>query len=197
MLETVHNAPLALTVVTGSTRAGRFGPTVADWFAMQARRFGDMDVDAVDLADHDLPEAGGDGTGEQAAEAARLGGRLAAADAYVFVTPEYNHSFPAPLKNAIDLYREEWRAKPVGFVSYGGMGGGLRAVEQLRLVFAELHAPTVRDTVSFHMAWERFDEQGEPYDAEGCSMAAKGMLAQLDWWGRTLRAGRAAVPYTC
>lgn len=84
--------------------------------------------------------------------------RIAAADAVLIVTPEYNHSFPGPLKTSIDSLRDEWKAKPVGFVSYGGIGGGLRAVEALRLVFAELHAVTVRDTVSFHNPWSRFEQ---------------------------------------
>jgi hypothetical protein len=73
-----------------------------------------------------------------------------AADAFVVVTPEYNHSYPASLKHAIDMAHGEWNTKPVAFVSYGGISGGLRAVEALRLVFAELHATTIRDTVSFH-----------------------------------------------
>ena len=82
----------------------------------------------------------------------------------MIVTPEYNHSFPAALKNTIDWFRDEWQAKAAGFVSYGGMAGGQRAVEHLRQVFAELHAVTVRETLSFHMAWERFDEDGRPRD---------------------------------
>ena len=88
--------------------------------------------------------------------------RLAAADAFVVVTPEYNHSYPAPVKTLIDWHFTEWQAKPVGFVSYGGMSGGLRAVEHLRGVFAELHAVTVRDTVSFHGAWDRFGPDAPP-----------------------------------
>ncbi|MEV0054045.1 NAD(P)H-dependent oxidoreductase [Saccharopolyspora shandongensis] len=181
---------LRLAVIIGTNREGRFGPTVGDWFTRQAREFGGLDVDVIDLAEIDLPATLDFG----ARPVVELAGRLAAADAYVVVTPEYNHSFPAVLKHAIDLYREEWQAKPVGFVSYGGMGGGLRAVEQLRLVFAELHAMTVRETVSFHNAWERFDETGAPID-EGCNEAAKGMLGQLTWWARALRAARAAEPY--
>lgn len=110
------------------------------------------------------------------------------------VTPEYNHSFPAVLKNAIDLFREEWRAKPVGFVSYGGQGGGLRAVEQLRLVFAELHAMTVRDSVSFHGAAAVFDG-GRPVDAAISHSAGVNMLEQLEWWGSALRSAREARPY--
>jgi len=117
------------------------------------------------------------------------------ADAYVVVTPEYNHSFPASLKHAIDLYREEWRAKVVGFVSYGGVGGGLRAVEQLRSVFAELHTTSVRDSVSFHRAPERFDAQGQPLDVAGTATAAAGMLDQPAWWARTLHDAREARPY--
>ncbi len=74
---------------------------------------------------------------------------LSEADAFIVVTPEYNHSFTASLKFVLDLVYEPWQGKPVAFVSYGGISGGLRAVEQLRLVFAELHAVTVRDTVSF------------------------------------------------
>ncbi|KAA5836900.1 NAD(P)H-dependent oxidoreductase [Saccharopolyspora hirsuta] len=182
---------LRLAVIIGSTREGRFGPTVASWFAEQAAQFGDVDV--IDLAEIPLPTTIDFGAPPDPHVTA-LAGRLAAADAYVVVTPEYNHSFPAALKNAIDLYRAEWQAKPVGFVSYGGMGGGLRAVEQLRLVFAELHATTVRDTVSFHNAWDRFDERGAPLD-EGCNAAAKGMLTQLSWWARALRTARTAEPY--
>src|SRR5690606_5287867 len=103
---------------------------------------------------------------------------------------EYNHGYPAALKLAIDWLRDEWRAKPVGFVAYGGISGGLRAVEQLRLVFAELHAMTVRDVVSFHNAWDLFDAAGMPRDPEGCAAAARGMLDQLAWWARALHDAR-------
>ncbi|HSA53379.1 MAG TPA: NAD(P)H-dependent oxidoreductase [Yinghuangia sp.] len=188
--------PLRLAVIVGSNREGRFAPVVADWFTARAQEHGGWQVDVVDLADTALP-AGTVWPGVSDQESvARFAGLVDAADAYVVVTPEYNHSFPAVLKHAIDLLRDEWRAKAVGFVSYGGMGGGLRAVEQLRLVFAELHAVTVRDSVSFHNAWERFDENGEPADAAGCAGAAKSMLDQLHWWARTLSEARRSRPYT-
>lgn len=80
---------------------------------------------------------------------------------------------------AIDSAGAEWHAKPVGFVSYGGMSGGLRAVEQLRTVFAELHAVTVRETVSFHGAWAAFGDDGEPLDADRTAAAATTLLDQL------------------
>ena len=95
-----------------------------------------------------------------AATTASLNERVASCDAFIVVTPEYNHGYPAPLKALIDSFGPEWHAKPVAFVSYGGISGGLRAVEQLRLVFAELHAVTIRESVSFAGAWEQFDPEG-------------------------------------
>ncbi len=92
------------------------------------------------------------------------------------------------MKHAIDQFNEEWHAKPIGFVSYGGVSGGLRAVEHLRGVFAELHAMTVRDAVSFHAVWERFGDSGNPTNAEQSAGAAKNMLHQLAWWAQALKA---------
>ena len=187
--------PLNLAIIVGSVREGRFGPVVAGWFAECARRRADLRVDLIDLAETPAPPLGS--TPADAAEAAAreaLAGRLAAADAFVVVTPEYNRSFPAALKELIDAHVTEWQAKPVGFVSYGGISGGLRAVEQLRLVFAELHAVTVRDTVSFHRAKERFDAAGRPTDPDS-EVAAKVLLDRLTWWGRVLRDARAEHPY--
>ena len=190
----MSDAPLRLVIIIGSTREGRFGPTVSDWFAGEAEQRTDIDVDVLDLADARLPDRL-TGYGEPVpAEVSALAPRLAAADGFVVVTPEYNHSYPAPLKTLIDWYGTEWQAKPVGFVSYGGMSGGLRAVEHLRPVFAEVHAVTVRDTVSFHGAWARFDGP-DPIEAAECATAAKAMLDQLAWWARALREARATRPY--
>ncbi len=88
--------------------------------------------------------------------------KIAEADAFIIVTPEYNHGYTAALKELIDSCYEPWHAKPVGFISYGGVSGGLRAVEQLRQVFAELHTVTIRDTVSFSNVWAQFDAAGNP-----------------------------------
>ncbi|PXY34494.1 NADPH-dependent FMN reductase [Prauserella sp. PE36] len=186
----MSNNSLKLAVIIGSTRSGRFGPVPASWFAEQARAHEAMDVDVIDLAELTLHNSL-----DSSADAGSLAQRLASADAFVVVTPEYNHSYPASLKTAIDHYAKEWQAKPVGFVSYGGMGGGLRAVEHLRTVFAELHAATVRDTISFHNFWERFTEDGVPHDADSANAAARGMLNQLAWWGSALKQARATRPY--
>lgn len=185
--------PTRLAVIVGSTRQGRFAPTVARWVAERARARGDVDVDVVDLAKARLPEVLGDDDQPPAA-VGDLAPRLAAAEAFVVVTPEYNHSFPAALKTAIDWYFDEWMAKPVGFVSYGGISGGLRAVEALRLVFAEVHAATVRDVVSFHNYPDRFGPDAEPINP-GPATALAGQLDQLCWWANALRAHRERVPY--
>lgn len=195
--------PLRVAVILGSVRDGRFGPTVADWFTGHAERRaaggGDVVVDRLDLADVPLPldmSARAGAASPEATEAlASVAGRLARADAFVVITPEYNHSFPAALKNLIDWHFGEWQAKPVGFVSYGGVGGGLRAVEQLRGVFAELHAVTVRRAVSFHHPWNWFDASGRPNDAAACEKAVDGLFDQLVWWGRALRSARDTSPY--
>jgi NAD(P)H-dependent FMN reductase len=183
--------PLALAIVLGSTREGRFGPTIARWFERRVPR-GRWVVDLLDLAELDLPPVLARDPGPAVAAYRR---RLDRADAFVVVTPEYNHGYPAPLKQAIDLAGVEWRAKPVGFVSYGGRSGGLRAVEQLRQVFAEVHATTVRDCVSFHEPWARFDADGEPHEPDAPAAAAAVLLGQLAWWADALRSARTARPY--
>jgi NAD(P)H-dependent FMN reductase len=187
--------PLRLVVIIGSTREGRFGPTVAGWFDEQARQRPDLDLDVLDLAQAALPDRLTGSTTPVPAPVSAVTTRLAAADAFVVVTPEYNHSYPASVKTLIDWHFAEWQAKPVGFVSYGGVSGGLRAVEHLRGVFAEVHAVTVRDTVSFHGAWDRFGPDARPVDPAECAAAAKSMLDQLSWWAHALRDARAARPY--
>lgn len=192
---------LKLAVILGSVREARFGPLVTDWFMTQARQHGHFDLDLVDLAETTLPAVLPATPQELASvegrspEMVALAGRLAAADAFVVVTPEYNHSYPASVKSLIDWHFTEWRAKPVGFVSYGGFGGGLRAVEHLRLVFAEMHAVAIRDTVSFDNHWERFGEDGQPLDLEGPSGAAKVLLDRLEWWAGALHHARTTSPY--
>ncbi|AZM94090.1 MULTISPECIES: NADPH-dependent FMN reductase [Streptomyces] len=192
----MSNEPLKLAVIISSVREGRFGPVPGQWFAEQARERADLLVDVIDLTEHELPSALSHNPSPETAEAlATISPRLEQADAFVVVTPEYNHSFPASLKHVIDWHYTQWRAKPVGFVSYGGLAGGLRAVEQLRPIFAELHAVTVRDCVSFHSAWEQFGEDGLPKDPEGPQGAAKVLLDQLIWWAAALREGREKNPY--
>lgn len=192
---------LKLAVILGSVRQGRFGPVVAQWFLGEAQQHGQFSADLIDLAEIPLPlvlppePPAISTTDARTAEMADLTRKLEAADVFVVVTPEYNHSFPASIKSLIDWHFTEWRAKPIGFVSYGGLGGGLRAVEQLRLVFAEMHAVTVRDTVSFANYWELFDADGQLTDPDDANSAAKILLDQLAWWGAVLLDARLNNPY--
>ena len=188
----MQSPTLRIAIIVGSTREGRFGHVVARWFTELACERDDMTIDVVDLAEFDLPAQlrGGDHPAGRA-----FARRVDEADAFVVITPEYNHSYPASLKQAIDHAYLEWNAKPVAFVSYGGVSGGLRAVEHLRGVFAELHAPTLRDVVSFHGGARLFGEDGQPKDPDGCNKAARKLLGSLAWWAHTLRDGRRARPY--
>jgi NAD(P)H-dependent FMN reductase len=170
---------LHLEIIIGSVRPGRFGPVVARWFAEIASARPEFHVGVLDLLEQ--PPA--------------FAERIGSADAVVVVTPEYNHSYPGPLKTAIDSLGFEWHATAVGFVSYGGLSGGLRAVEPLRVAFAELHAVTVRETVSFHDYPDKFDPDGRPVDAVGPAGAAAALLDQLAWWGQALRAAQLRQPY--
>jgi len=203
-MESTARAPgavLKLVVLLASVRQGRFGPTVARWFLSEARGHDSFDVDLIDLAETPLPSALPSNAAELMNVASRppemvsVAARLAAADAFVVVTPEYNHSFPASLKHFIDWHFTEWQAKPVSFVSYGAAGRGLRAVEHLRLVFAELHAVAIRDTVSFERHSELFNGDGQLASPEGPRDAARVLLEQLAWWGRALREARRETPY--
>ncbi|MFG2499759.1 NADPH-dependent FMN reductase [Streptomyces sp. NPDC048441] len=190
--------PLRVAVVVASTREGRFAPVVTRWLTAHLAQRDDMTTDVVDLAETPLPTvfpAFGQPPAPGTEEAlALVSPRLAAADAFLFVTPEYNHSFPASLKNAVDWHNTEWHGKPIGFVSYGGLSGGLRAVEQLRVVMAELNATTIRNTVSFHNAFGRFGEDGA-VDDPTVDTAAKALLDQLAWWAHALRDAKSLTPY--
>lgn len=187
---------LRVVVIIGSIRRGRFGPTAACWFAAQASERDDVEVDVVDLAEAWLPEVLPD---ERAClptpqPVRDLAPWLAAADAFVVVTPEYNHGYPGSLKNAIDWFRDEWQAKPVAFVSYGGPAGGLRAVEQLRQVFTAVGAVPIHATVSLHDHRVRFDSAGCPLDRDTTNAAATALLDQLTWWAALLRYSRSGPP---
>jgi NAD(P)H-dependent FMN reductase len=189
--------PLNIAVIVGSVRDGRFGPTVADWFLSQVQ--GPFAVDVIDAAEVplplNLPSYGGQPTPETGAVLASLTPRLERADGFVVITPEYNHSYPASLKNLIDWHFTQWQAKPVALVSYGGHSGGRHAVEHLRHVFAELHAMTLRDTISITKYYEQFGQDGTLVDPTELDAAAKTLLTQLEWWATALREARRARPF--
>lgn len=139
-------------IIVGSTRPGRKGEAVAQWVQKLAVQRGDADYPIIDLADYELPmldepEPAAKGSGYQQEHTKRWSETIIACDGFVFVTPEYNHSIAGVLKNALDYLYHEWHNKSAGFVGYGLMGA-TRAVEQLRLVMAELHVADVRDQIA-------------------------------------------------
>jgi NAD(P)H-dependent FMN reductase len=185
-----------IAIILGSTRQGRRGERVAHWVVERARSDGEMDVEFIDLIDYPLPfyddvRSPAMHRGDYASELALTFVRkIAAADGFIIVTPEYNHSFPAVLKNALDYGYVEWNNKPLACVSYsGGLVGGARAVEQLRLVAIELQMAPIRDGVHVGGVRQAFDEQGRmvvPFHEERLA----GMFRQLKWWARALKEAR-------
>jgi NAD(P)H-dependent FMN reductase len=150
-----------LQIIIGSTRPGRRGAAVGHWFHDLAVGHDRFDVELIDLAEVGLPlldEPQPAGRGSYAREHTRQWSRtISAGEAYVFVVPEYNHGYNAATKNALDFLNEEWRGKPVGFVGYGGIAAGARAVQALtpvvislgmRPVSRAVHIPLINRAVS-------------------------------------------------
>src|SRR5580704_1186966 len=145
---------IRVAIVTGSTRPRRNNEAVARWVFKIASGRRDAEFELVDIADYSLPlldEPAPPSLGQYSHAHTKVwASKIASFDAYVFVTTEYNHSISGALKNAIDYLFREWNNKAAGFVSYGGIGGA-RAVEQLRLVLAEVQIATVRNQVLLSM----------------------------------------------
>lgn len=183
---------LRIQVILGSTREGRFGETVAQWFYGLAETRQDITTEFIDLRDWPLPEFSEprSPSGGHYAEAARpWAERIAQGDGYVIISPEYNHGYPGRLKNALDHLYREWNNKPVAFVSYGGAAGGARVVEQLRLVAIELQMAPIRESVVIPMARREFGDSGQPANPM-FAQRANSLLDQLVWWARALKRAR-------
>src|SRR3954469_20866250 len=146
-----NHAMTKVGIILGSTRPGRNGEAVAKWVYDIASRRGDAEFELVDLLDYNLPhldEAIPPSAGQYANEHTKQwSAKIAEFDAFVFVTPEYNHSTSGALKNALDFLYAEWNNKAAGFVGHGS-AGGIRAVEQLRLIRGELQVADVRAAVA-------------------------------------------------
>lgn len=186
-------AALQLAIIVGSNREGRLGDAIGRWFATHAGQHDEFALDYIDLAATHLPPQL---TKRRTPALDEFAARIAAADAFVIVTPEYNRGYPALLKHALDLVYTEWQAKPVAFVSYGGISGGLRAVEQLRQVFAELHTVTIRDSVSLPNIHTHADADGMHHEPAGSAAACKTLLDRLAWWAAALRTARVRQAYS-
>ncbi|MCS5734095.1 NADPH-dependent FMN reductase [Herbiconiux daphne] len=171
-----------LLIIVASVRSGRVGAAVGEWVAARAESVDGVEVDVADLAEvrlplHDEPHHPRlrDYVGE---DARRWSARVESADGVVFVMPEYNHSFSAPLKNAIDYLHQEWVGMPVGLVSYGGLSGGTRAVVALQPVLVNLGMHLVRTNVEIAWVAEHVHD-GAFVPTERHERALEALLAEL------------------
>jgi NAD(P)H-dependent FMN reductase len=178
-------------IVIASTRPGRGGLPVAQWFTRRAADHAGFEIRVVDLSELTLPlldEPNHPRLRRYTKRHTReWSEHVAAADAFVFVTPEYNHGYPASLKNAIDYLHHEWRYKPVGFVSYGGVAAGTRSVEQLQQVVTAVRLMPVIEQVNLPFFQQFIDGDGVVQANEVMEQAADTMLDQLVRLEATLR----------
>ena len=190
---------LKLKVILGSTRPGRFSEQAAPWIEGLLKKYPEFEVEQLDLRDYLMPYYDEAITPSQVKLGADYGKeivnawarKIEEADAYLVVTPEYNHGYSAVLKNALDYVYAPWNNKAIAFVSYGSVGGG-RSVEQLREVAVELQMAPIRSAVHIQTPWMLLDEKGtlKPGALDEYVRAAETMLTQLSWWAETLKAGR-------
>jgi NAD(P)H-dependent FMN reductase len=188
---------MLIQIITGTTREGRFSERVADWVVAHAPAEADVELEVIDLRDYPLPFF------DQAAPARTLrdypndasalfGRAIDRADGYIWLSAEYNHGYPAVLKNAIDHTFVEWRHKPVSFIGWGNVGGA-RAIEQLREVAVELEMAPLRHAVHILpdvMIAARKEDGLEVFAP--LQQRLDMLFADLLWWTRALYAGRAA-----
>jgi len=177
---------LSLEIIIGSTRPGRAADRVIPWIASACREHGEFSVETFATV--------GDPASLVFSVPAvkRWNEKIAEGDAYLFITPEYNHSVPAVLKNAIDsvFATFAFRTKPAAFVAYsGGIAGGVRAIEHLAHIAIEAEMVPLRNSVIIPFVGEAFGADGQPADHR-TSAAAKILLDDLAWWGKALQQAR-------
>jgi NAD(P)H-dependent FMN reductase len=170
-------------IVIASTRPGRVGLPVSEWFVQQAEEQGAFEIEVVDLAALNLPfldEPRHPRFQQYEHQHTKDWSRkVDAADAFVFVMPEYNYGFNAPLKNAIDCLHREWQYKPVGFVSYGGVSAGTRAVQMIKQVVTALKMNALTEAVSIPFVAQFLNEARQIEANETMTGAARTMLDEL------------------
>jgi NAD(P)H-dependent FMN reductase len=188
---------MLLQIIIVSTRQGRLGPAVAHWFHRYAQTFGGFEFELVDLAEVDLPLFDEPHhprfANYQHDHTKRWSAIVSRADAFVFVTPEYNFSTPPSLVNALDYLAREWAYKPAAFVSYGGISGGMRSVVMTKSILTTLRMVPVYEAVNIPMFAQQIDKASGEFKATDVNeKAADAMLKELYKWAVALRAMREA-----
>jgi NAD(P)H-dependent FMN reductase len=193
-----RNAMPTQQIIIASTRPGRAGLPIGQWFYAYAVARGGFDVEVVDLAELNLPFMDEPNHPRLRQYTHRhtkdWSARVEAADAFVFVMPEYNYGFSAPLKNAIDYLHQEWAYKPVGFVSYGGIAAGTRAVQMLKQVVTALKMTPLTEAVAIPFFPKLIDEDGRLQPNDSMEHAATALLDELQRVERALRPLRRELP---
>ncbi len=185
-----------LQVIIGSTRPGRLGPAVAKWFNGAAKAHGAFDAELVDIAEFNLPvfdEPNHPAMQKYTKDHTKAWSeKIKTADAYVFVTPEYNYFAPPALVNALDYLSHEWKYKPAGLVSYGGVSGGLRAAQSLKELLTTLNIMPIPAGVAIPNFAQHIDKaSGEFNSNELMDTSVKTMLGELSKWSMALKTMRA------
>lgn len=187
---------LQLRIIIASTRPGRKGPAVAQWITQLAQADSRFNTEVLDLAQINLPlfnEPNHPRLQQYEHQHTKdWSAAIAAADAYIVVTPEYNFSFPATIKNALDYLFVEWQHKPMAFVSYGGQSGGLRSVQMLKQVVTTLNMMPITESVAINFFNQKIDEAGHFNADEMLNKSAAGMLNAVHRWGTALKTMRSA-----
>lgn len=183
-------------IIAASIRDGRLGERVVRWVQTEASKMDGWEVELLDLRELDLPlltdarQPFDMGKDYPSARVTSWSQKVDEKDAFVIVTPEYNHGLPAPLKNALDWLYPEWNDKAAALVGYSnGIGGGIRSVEQLRLTLAHLGVATVQQVTSIARAQDNFSEDGQALNDHFNGSLVRA-LSQLDKWGRALNSIR-------
>lgn len=195
---------IKIKIIIGSTREGRFSEKPARWIFEEAKKLKDVEVELLDLRDYEMPFFSSSkppliAQGKYENEVVqKWSGKIDEGDAFIVVTPEYNHGYPAVLKNAMDVIYPEWNRKPIGFVSYGSAMGA-RSVEQLRQVAVELQMVPIRHAIHiptdiFFAAMTRKGPTGpemfEPIRKTPLGDLVEQFFSDLLWWARVLKSAR-------
>jgi NAD(P)H-dependent FMN reductase len=180
-----------LNIIIASTRPVRVGEPIAEWFAERARAHGKFDVEMVDLKEVNLPlldEIKHPRLAEyEHAHTKRWSATVAAADAFVFVTPEYNYGTPPALVNALDYLHNEWAYKPAGFVSYGGVSAGTRAAQMTKQILTTLKVVPLVEAVAIPFFTTHMSNDGKFNGNESFDRSAATMLDELVRWSDALK----------
>ncbi len=180
-----------LKIIIASTRPGRKGPALANWIFELAKKHTEFSTELIDLAEVNLPfldEPNHPRIQQYTKEhTKKWSAKIASADAFIFVMPEYNYGYPATLKNALDFLYNEWNYKPAGFVSYGGISAGTRSVQAIKQVVTTLKMVPVIEAVNVPFFTKYIDEQGNFNADETLKKSAEIMLAELLNWTEAMQ----------